>query len=126
MAATQALFSGTVRFSSTTTSGVWSRAYSATITCSTWQAQEIVLLPTASDFVVSIATLSNVQALLLMATNTCRVNFAGLPSSVSAGSAGFQFKDLFAVVGSGISGTTALRFANSAADSCTVTVIMGQ
>ncbi len=124
MATVQALFSGTLRVSST--SNVLNKVFSATITCSTWQVQEIVLLPNVSEFVVSITTLSNVTALLMTATNTVRVNFAGLPSSVSGGSAGYQFKDLLAIVGSGISGAQGLHYANSGADSSTITLFMGQ
>ena len=124
MATVQALFSGTLRVSST--SLVATKLFSSTITCSAWQMQEHVVLPNVSEFVVSIATMSNVIALLMTSTQTVRVNFAGLPSSVSAASAGYQFKDLFAVAGSGISGAQGLHFANSGADSATITVFMGQ
>lgn len=124
MATVQALFSGTLRVSST--SNLVTKVFSSTITCSTWLMQEIVLLPNVSDQVLSIATLSNAMAVLMTSTNTVRVNFANMPSSVSAGSAGYQFKDLYAVVGSGISGAGALHFANSGSDSATVVIFLGQ
>jgi len=124
MAVAQALFSGGVRVSST--SNVFTKTFSATVTVSTWTIQEIVLLPNVSDFVVSIATLSNAYAFLATATQNVRINFAGLPSSVSAGSAGYAFKDLFAIVGSSVSGVQSLRTANSSSDSATVTLFLGQ
>ena len=124
MATVQALFSGSLRVSST--SNMFTRSFSATVTCSTWATQEVVLLPNVSDFVVSNALLSNAMALFMTSTQTVRVNFAGLPSSVSAGSAGYQFKDLYALAGSGISGVQALHFANSGSDSATVLIFLGQ
>ena len=124
MAVAQALFSGGIRISST--SNVFTKTFSATVAVSTWTIQEIVLLPNVSDFVVSIATLSNAYAFLATATGNVRVNFSTLPSSVSAASAGYVFKDLFAIVGSSISGVNALHFANSGSDSATCTIFLGQ
>ena len=124
MATVQALFSGTLRVSST--SALLTKVFSATITCSTWQIHEIVLLPNVSNHNVSSTVLSNAIAMLATATGTVRMNFAGLPSSVSAGSAGYQFKDLFAIAGSGISGVQGINLSNSGADSATVTLFLGQ
>lgn len=124
MAVAQALFSGTLRVSST--SNVLSKTFSATLTCSTWQVHEIVMLPNVSEFVVSSTLLSNAHAMLMTSTQTVRVNFTGLPSSVSGASAGYQFKDLFAICGSGISGVQGIHLANSSADSATVVLFLGQ
>ena len=124
MATVQALFSGTLRVSST--SALLTKMFSATITCSTWQIHEIVLLPNVSDFVVSSTLLSNAMAMMATATATVRMNFTGLPSSVSAASAGYQFKDLLAIVGSGISGAQGIHLANSGADSATILLFLGQ
>ncbi len=124
MATVQALFSGTLRVSST--SALLTKVFSATITCSTWQVHEIVMLPNVSDYIVSSTLLSNATAMLATSTNTVRINFTGLPSSVSSASAGYQFKDLVAIVGSNISGAQGIHLSNSGSDSATVTLFLGQ
>jgi hypothetical protein len=124
MATAQVLLSGTLRVSST--SNLDQKTFSAQITCSTWQMQEILLLPNVSEFVVSIATLSAPLAVILTSTNIVRVNFSNHASYVSAASAGWQFKDYFMWGGSGVSGPLGLHFSNSGSDSATITCFIGQ
>lgn len=119
-----AVVSGALRLSST--SSVITRTFSAFVTVSTIFTDQFVLAAGVSEFVVSVPTISNPGVLVLTATGTCRVNFGNLPSSTSHASAGYQFTDMFAQVGSGISGALALHFANSGSDSATITVFAGQ
>lgn len=124
-----AIITGEVRVSNQ--GNVFTKAFSAMTTVSVWQVQQVNLAAGVSDWIVSLANQSAAQALVLMATSVCRVNFSGKDwgsavSSLSAGSAGLQFRDLFAIMGSGMSGIVGLHFANSTADSYVVTVLTGQ
>lgn len=122
MAVEQVLLSGGWRISST--SGLWTQAFSNSVSCSTVMIQDIVLLPTMSDFIVSFPTLSNCQVFGLQANAIVRFNWSGHASYVSAASAGFQCTQV-ALAGSGISGVIGLHLANSGADSATVRLILG-
>lgn len=124
MATAQVLLSGTLRVSST--SNLQTKVFSAQITVSTWQMQEILLLPNVSEFVVSLATLSAPLVVALASTNKVRVNFSGHASYVSAASAGWEFRDYFMWGGSGISGPMGLHFSNSGSDSAFITCFIGQ
>lgn len=118
------IVSGTVRITNTST--VMTRTFSANVTVSNWHAQDYTLTNGLSDFIISIAHQSSPGFLMLMATSTVRVNFGNHASADSAASLGFEFKDLFARVGSGISGDLNLHFANSSGDSAVITVIQGR
>jgi len=104
---------------------------STTITVSQYVAQQLILATGASAFRVSYPQFSNLNTLVLMATSTLRVNVlnwdatASSTSSLSAGSAGGQFKDFFMIAGSSISGPVAIELANSTADSVACTMIFG-
>ena len=79
-----------------------------------------------SNFIVSINIMSNPHVILLQADGLVRVNFGNLPSATSHASAGFQFQDLFAIVGSDISSFPAFHFANSTASARNVNFFMAQ
>lgn len=120
-----ALLSGAFRISNA--GNVFNRALSTTTTVSTWLIQDVVLTNGISDFVISLAAISAPNTIVVIGgASICRINFSGHASYVSSGSAGWQFKDFFAMIGSGISGPTGLHFANSSGDSATVTVMIGQ
>jgi len=119
----QTVVSGAIRV--TNVSQIITRTFSAAVTVSNWDVQEYTLDNGISDFIVSRAHLSNAGFLMLMATSIVRVNFGELPSAASFGSDGYQFKDLFARIGSGISGDLNLHFSNSSGDSAVITVIQG-
>jgi hypothetical protein len=119
----QNIVSGTVRVTNTST--VITRTFSAAVTVSNWNVQDYTITNGLSDFIVSLPNVSNPGFLLMMATSTVRVNFGGHASADSAASLGFEFKDLYARVGSGISGDINLHFSNSSGDSAVVTVIQG-
>jgi hypothetical protein len=119
----QNIVSGTVRITNTST--VYTRTFSAAVTVSNWTANDYTIANGLSDFIVSVAHVSNAGFLMLMATSTMRVNFGGHASADSAASLGFEFRDLYARVGSGISGDINLHFSNSSGDSAVVTVVHG-
>jgi hypothetical protein len=119
----QNIVSGTIRITNTST--VYTRTFSAAITTSNWNAQDYIIANGLSDFIVSLALQSNPGFLMCMATSTVRINFGGHASADSAASLGYEFKDLYARVGSGISGDVNLHFSNSSGDSATVTVVHG-
>lgn len=118
-----AVVSGTIRVSNN--NNVFTNAFSAIVTVSQWQTQQIILANGISDFIVSIATQSNPGFLMLMATSLVRVNFGEHASADSAASLGYTFKDMFAQIGSGQSGPLNIHLANSSGDSATVTLITG-
>lgn len=127
MASLNVTLSGGWRVSST--SDVIVRSLSSVVTCSTFFQQEIVLLPTVSEYLISMSLFSAPNLLLMTSTNTVRVNFGGQASSVSAASASvIQFKDAFFMVGSSVGGglPSSIHLSNSGADSATVTVLVGQ
>jgi len=119
----QTVVSGAVRVTDVST--IITRTFSAAITVSNWNVQEYTLANGISDFVVSRTHVSNPGFLMLMATSKVRVNFGGLVSAASLASTGYEFKDLFARIGSGISGDLNLHFSNSSGDSAVITVIQG-
>ena len=126
-----AVISGEIRVSNQ--GNVFSKSFAALVTVSQWYTNQIILNNGVSNHVLSLTTLSNPIFLALTATSIVRVNIGGkdwgsATSSLSAGSAGLQFKDLFALVGSGIavSGPFNLQFANSSGDSAVITIIAGQ
>ncbi len=122
MAVEQVLLSGGWRVSST--SGLWQQAFSNMVSCSTVMMQDIVILPNVSEFVISLATLSNCQVFAFQANQIVRINFSGHASYVSGASAGFQCTQ-WVWLGSGISGLQGLHIANSSSDSATCRLIMG-
>ena len=129
MATASLLLSGGWRVSQSYTSGVdlITKAFSSTNTISTWTVEQIVLLPTVSEFLVSLAQYSAPQAIIMTATNITRVNFAGQASSFSAASASvMQFREFFGMVAGSTALPSAIHLGSSATDSCTVTVLIGQ
>lgn len=101
------------------------RNISAALTGSTFMQQEIVVLPNVSDLVVSLPLFSSPIGILMTATNTVRVNFAGQASSVSAASASVvQFRDFAGFMAQSAILPSGLHFANSGSDSATVTVLL--
>lgn len=117
------IVSGTVRV--TNTSNVYQRTFSAAVTTSNWNIQDYNMPNGLSDFIVSLDVQSSPGFLMLMATSTVRVNFGGHASADSAASLGQEFRDLYARVGSGISGDVNLHFSNSSGDSAVITVVHG-
>ena len=128
MAAASAILSGAFRISNVNV--VFNRAFSGIVTVSTWLTQEILLANGVSDTVFSFAQLQIPGVIMLIgATSICRVNFTGTVgggSSVSAASAGMQFKDFWGVMGSGIAGVSGIHLANSSGDSALLTLVMAQ
>ena len=125
MAALNIGVSGGWRVSST--SNVATQTFNALVTCSQWNEQQVVLLPTTSEYVISFANLSAPGVILMTATQIARVNFAGWTSNLSAASASvIQFKDLFCIVASGAALPSGIHVGNSASDSNTITVLIGQ
>ncbi len=118
-----AVVSGAFRVSNN--NNVFNRAFSGLTSVSAWVVQDLIIANGASDVILSYAQVSVPNVVFMTATSIVRVNFAGHASYVSAASAGWQFKDLFVWMGSGISGPIALHFANSSGDSATVTVGVG-
>ncbi len=124
MAVASALLSGAFRISNV--GNVFNRTISGTVAVSTWLAQDILLAHGVSELVLSLTTLSAPGVVMLInATSICRVNYSGHASYVSAASAGWQFKDFWGQMGSGISGPTGIHLANSSGDSALVTLIVG-
>lgn len=123
--AASAMISGGVRISAGL-STFFVNAFSGSFGVSAFFAEQFIIAAGVSEFIVSVNSVSNPGFMVLKATETVRVNFGNLPSSTSHASAGYQFADLFAIVGCGISGALALHFANSGSNSATVTVTLGQ
>lgn len=123
MALAQALVSGSWRISST--SGLFVQTFSAQATVSAQLETDFVIQNGVSDFVVSLATFSNMNVVGIQANNQVRVNFGGMGNSsyVSNASAGMLVTQLNWMTG-GTSGPLSIRIANSGADSATVRVIM--
>ena len=120
MATLQAAVSNVVVISSTVTR--YTDTFMVSVTGSAVEAFQVALPAGISQYVLSFAAASNYKFLYMKATGLVRVNFIGVASMVSAASAGWQFQDIFAQAGSGMtSGFSALAFANSSADSATVT-----
>lgn len=117
------IVSGAVRITNTST--VYTRTFSAAVTTSNFNVQDYVIANGVSNFIVSLAAQSSPGFLMMMATSTVRANFGGHASADSAASLGFEFKDLYARIGSGISGDINIHLANSSGDSATVTIIQG-
>ena len=101
------------------------KSFSATLTCSVFEQKEVLVLPNISDFVVCNTAVSSPSLIMATSTNTVRINFAGFTSMVSAASAGLQFKDFMAYVGSGTGLPSNIHIANSGSDSALVTVLFG-
>lgn len=79
-----------------------------------------------SEFVVSLPLLSNPHTIFMQSDDIARVNFGNLRSATSHASAGFQFKDIFAIYGSDISSFPAFHFANSTLSDINITVALTQ
>ena len=123
--AASAMISGGARISAGVSTFAVS-PFSGSFSLSSFFVDQFILAAGVSEFVVSVQTVSNPSFVVLKATEVVRVNFGNLPSSTSHASAGFQFADIFAQVGCGISGPLALHFANSGSNSATITVMLGQ
>jgi hypothetical protein len=119
-----AVVSGSVRI--TNVSNVINPTFSALVTVSQWATHAIVLPDATDDFVFSSVHFSNPGFLLMYSTGIVRMQQGGLPSAASYASNGMEFKDLFAQIGSGISGPINMHFANSSGNSATVTIVIGQ
>jgi hypothetical protein len=120
-----AFVSGTLKISGT--SNLVTRTFSAFTTVSQFAHQEIVINSGLSNFIVSLANVSNPNFLWITATAVVRVN-ANPALDSQRGSAGQEFSDLYAVVGnnaSAVSGSPALHFSNSSGDSATITIYHG-
>ena len=98
--------------------------FSAMFTASVYQVHQFQIANGVSDFILSLANLSNPGLVIAFADQVVRLNYGG-ESSASGGSAGRNFKDLWAQVGSGISGPLSFHFANSSGNAASVTVIHG-
>ena len=122
MAVEQVLLSGGWRVSST--SGLWTQAFSNMVSCSAILITDLVILPGVSEVVVSLPQFSNAQAFGLQANQIVRVNFSGWASMVSAASAGFQCTQV-AITGSGMSGVQGVHLGNSSSDSATIRLLLG-
>ena len=118
-----ALLSGAFRISNQ--GNIFNKAFDITTTISTWHVQQVVLANGTSEFVLSFTHLSAPNTVFVTANSLCRINYAGHASYVSAASAGWQFKDLWAHVGSGMSGPIGIHLANSSGDSAIITVAVG-
>src|SRR3990167_6754784 len=125
MAIAGAILSGTWRVSST--SSIFTQTFSNTVSCSTFMMHDVVGLPGTSEFLISLAELSNCQMFTLQANEIVRVNFGGIggASHVSLASAG-QACTQYMWAGSAISGLLNVHIANSTANSATVRMIFGQ
>ena len=99
--------------------------FSGLFTASVYQIHTLQLTNGISDFILSLGTFSNPGAVIAIADQIVRINYGNEPSAVSHGSAGRQFKDLWAQMGSGISGPLALHFANSSGQTASIVVIQG-
>jgi hypothetical protein len=115
-----AILSGAFRVSNS--GNIFNRAFDTTVTVSTWQIQQLVIANGVSDTIVSLAYISIPNMIFVTATSLCRINYSGHASNLSAASAGWNFKDMWAHMGSGMSGPTGLHFANSSGDSATITL----
>ncbi len=101
------------------------RNISGVVTGSTFVQQEIVVLPNVSDLLVSLPLFSAPIGILMTATNTVRVNFAGMTSAVSAASASvIQFKEFFGMMAQSAALPSGVHLANSGVDSSTVTLLI--
>ena len=131
MASATITVTDTMRISSITGSAaaINTLSFASGYAASTVFTQEMVFSTTAiSDFLISMAFLSNIQLFQLVATDTVRVNFGnvfGVSNLVSNASAGIPVTFL-AFAGSGISGPLNLHIAYSGATSSTVRVMMAQ
>ena len=117
-----AILSGAFRISNQ--GNIFNKAFDATVTVSTWHVQQINLANGVSDFALSFTHLSSPLVIFATATSICRIQYGGHVSVVSSGSAGWPFRDMWGVVGSGISGPTGIHFSNSSGDSAILTVAM--
>lgn len=79
-----------------------------------------------SDFVVSFDEFSSPHTIIFYSDDTTRVNFGNRLSATSHASAGFQFKQMFAMAGSGISTFPAFHFANSTTSDVNIRVELTQ
>jgi hypothetical protein len=119
----QTLLSGGWRISSI--SNLITKNFSNITTCSTYNMQEVVVLPGVSEFVVSLPLFSAPVALFMQATNTIRINFSGVGSGVSAASAGvIQFKEGFHVMSQSGGLPSGLHFSNSGSDSSVIALLI--
>ena len=118
-----ATISGAFRISNQ--GNIFNKAFDATVTVSQWHVQQLVLANGVSEVVISNTQLSLANTIFVTATSICRINYSGHASYVSAASAGWQFKDIWAHMGSGISGPTGLHFANSSGDSAIISMAIG-
>ena len=126
MANVSLLLSGGWRVSSTNPGlDLITRFFSATYTGSTFTQQEVVILPTVSDYILSLALFSAPIGIFMTSTNTVRVNFPGQASSFSAASASVvQFKDLFVCMATSAVLPSSIHIANSGTDSAMLTVLL--
>ena len=117
-----AIMTGEIRVSNQ--GNVFTKTFSAMVTVSQWYTNQVVLANGISDFVVSTIFVSNPMFIALTANSVCRVAFGGT-SQISSASAGMQFRDMFALIGSGIavSGPFNIHFSNSSGDSATITMV---
>jgi len=122
--ASGATFSGTLYISSVST--VASHSVSATLTISAFVQHQFTLSDGLSDFILSLAPLSNPTLTWCLADKTVRVNAWPNLDSQRA-SAGQLFAALFVLAGgtSAFSGPGALHFANSSGSAAQVTVLQG-
>ena len=118
-----AILSGAFRISNQ--GNIFNKAFDATVTISVWQVQQLVLANGVSEIVISNALISAPNIIFATATSLCRINYSGHVSYVSAASAGWQFKDMWAHMGSGILSITGVHFANSSGDSAIITMAIG-
>ena len=118
-----AILSGAFRISNQ--GNIFNKAFDATTTVSVWQIQQLVLANGVSDIIVSNALISAPNVIFATATSLCRINYSGHISYVSGASAGWQFKDAWIHMGSGIASVVGFHFANSSGDSAVVTLAIG-
>ena len=97
-----------------------------TISCQHWLVQEFTLNPGVSNLTISPPGISQAMVMLAGSTQTVRLNIATNTGANSYASAGMQFKELYAMAGSSISGIQGWRFANSGTTQATVTLVLGQ
>ena len=129
MATASLLFSGGWRVSQSYVSGndVLTKLFSSTNTISTWTVQQIVTLPGVSEYLISMGLYSLPQAIIMTATDTVRINFAGQASSVSAASASvIQFREFFGMIAGSTALPSAFHLGNSGTNSSTVVYLIGQ
>ena len=119
------------RVSAGTGGPVQTNAASASLSISAYQINRINIANGSSDYVVSFGNQVSVPNVIILcsATSICRVNFPDMGGAAacafSAGSAGFLFKDLFVLAGSGLGLPSNLHLSNSSGDSATITLIVG-